>query len=531
MRTTMLLLIALLALPLLAQTPPATPSPSAEKESFTIQPGSVEQGARAFAIRLVANKTAGFSNSSSKPPSLTFSAGVTLVAGSLQMLNQNEAQASIDVDAEAAGTIEVKLELFSVNGTKTLTTLRATLGIVGASALPGSQAEVGAESVKLVQVNVATPQTAGVLVIKGKVAGTVSIKAPTGTNFSAAPVATVDSGTINSPALAQTNTVFTFSIGNSALADVTVRVDSIQYNTQFFGLVAALGDLTCEISGGALSNQTALVVNAFTAKTEIKGSNDNNETTQLPANPPTGSEDSNSSTPGANAGTAPINPGQGRALDDADTPRRERRTNNNGANSGGRTSEYSNESGRNLGGVNNQPPAPNYDNPDAGAAPGPVAPGSSGLAVSPGGAGTGGDMGGTGRISSETGETKDEENKLETTTPEPKVLEISPGLHFCDKDFHPVTALVLDKAVAGEAGGRVWIVLKLKADKQADKIETVTIKLTVNGSTRELALTETGKNTGEFRCGKDGILVIANENPDSNTEEKAAEPPKPRFDR
>jgi hypothetical protein len=85
--------------------------------------------------------------------------------------------------------------------------------------------------------------------------------------------------------------------------------------------------------------------------------------------------------------------------------------------------------------------------------------------------------------------------------------------------------------VAGEAGGRVWIVLKLKADKQADKIETVTIKLTVNGTTRELALTETGKNTGEFRCGEDGILVIANENPDSNTEEKAAEPPKPRFDR
>ena len=140
-------------------------------------------------------------------------------------------------------------------------------------------------------------------------------------------------------------------------------------------------------------------------------------------------------------------------------------------------------------------------------------------------------MGGTGSITNENVEKEEVDKKLETAKPGPRELEISPGLHFCDKDFKPVTALVLDKAVAGEAGGRVWIVLKLKADKQPDKIETATIKLTVNGVTRELALTETGKNTGEFRCGEDGILVIANENPDSNTEEKAAEPPKPRFDR
>jgi hypothetical protein len=152
-----------------------------------------------------------------------------------------------------------------------------------------------------------------------------------------------------------------------------------------------------------------------------------------------------------------------------------------------------------------------------------------GGAASPAGGGAA-SPGGTGSISNddpapETGK------KLEPGKAEARKLEITPGLHFCDKNFSPVTALVLDKAVAGEAGGRVWIVLKLKADKQPDKIETVTVKLTVNGTSRELTLTETGKNTGEFRCGKDGILIVANENPDSNAEEKEAAPPKPRFDR
>jgi hypothetical protein len=524
MRITAVFLMLLFALPLAAQAPQAPP-PSADKESFTIQPGSVERGARNFAIRMVANKAAGFSNSSSKAPALTFSAGVKLVAGSLQVLNQNEAQASIDVDNEAAGTIEVKLDLFSVNGSKILTTLRATLGIKGTIALGGSQAEVGAESVKLVQVNVATPQTAGALLIKGEVSGAVRITAPTGTNFAAAPVATIDNGQINSPALEQTNTVFTFSIGNASLADVTVRVDSIQYNTQFFGLVAAQGDLACELTGAALSNQTALVVNAFTAKTEVKGGNDNSETAPPANNGDTGSEESAST---SQPSTGAVEP-QGRSLDNSRTerPSRDRETRNPGSSNGGGT--RLSEQPRSNGGAGNQAPLPDYNQPAEGGAPAPAAGG--GAAVSPGGAAGSNEMGGTGSITNENVEKEEVDKKLETAKPGPRELEISPGLHFCDKDFKPVTALVLDKAVAGEAGGRVWIVLKLKADKQPDKIETATIKLTVNGVTRELALTETGKNTGEFRCGEDGILVIANENPDSNTEEKAAEPPKPRFDR
>jgi len=533
MRLTTLCLLALFALPLAAQLPPGTtpppaPDPSAAKESFVVQPGSVDRGARAVAIRLVANQAAGFSNSSSKAPSLTFGAGVTLVAGSFQLLNQNEAQASIDVDNDAAGTVEVKLELFSVNGTKVLSTLRGTIGIKGTTPLAGSQASVGAESVKLVQVNVAAPQAAGALLISGKIAGSVTIKAPTGTAFVAAPTVTTDAGDINSPSLQQTNTVFSFSIGNASLVQVNVRVDAIQYNTQYFGLVAQQGDLACELSGAALSNQAALVVNAFTAKTTIAGSNDNTPSEPIPpaTNPPASESSDSTSTPApGNINTA----GGGRSLDTQPGERRTRREDNNG---GGARTVAPGGSTSNPGA--NPPPPPRFNQPnDGGAAPAPApAVGGAGGAAAPAGGGPGANpMGGTGGISAGEGETKAPDKKLETAPEKPRVLEIDPGLHFCDKDFKPVTALVLDKAIAGEAGGRVWIVLKLKKDKQPDKIETVTVKLTVNGVMRELALTETGKNTGEFRCGKDGILVIANENPDSNAEEKPPEPPKPRFDR
>lgn len=533
MRYLACLLIALCAAQLAAQSLPpgtTTPDPSAAKESFVIQPAAVERGVRNFAIRLVANETAGFANSSSKPPALTFGAGVKLVAGSFSLLNQNEAQASIDVEADVEGTVEVKLELFSVNGTTVLKTLRASLGIKGVSDVSGSQAKVGAESVKLVRANVSDPQPAGVILISGTIAGTVSIKAPTGCAFSVQPTATTSSGDINTPALATANTVFSFSIGNPALDNITVRVEGIQYNTQFFTLAGgAEGDLACEITGAALSNQTALVVNAFTARTTIAGSNDN--TTPAPATPTgTGSQSSNSST-GKSATPSSINTGS-RPLESSDNNRANRDRNNRNNQGGGLSSQPvpagpQSSPPRQPGGPGAVPlPDQGGPAPQQGPAPA-VGPAGGGAAKAGGGA----TMGGTGSITQEKVDGSELERKLETAKPEPKTLEVSPGLYFCDKDFKPVSALVLDKMIAGEAGGRVWIVLKLKKDKQSDKVETVTVKLTVAGVSRELALTETGKNTGEFRCGKEGILVVANENPDSNREEKEAEPPKPRFDR
>ena len=530
MRNTICLLMFICAAQLAAQTlPPGTPTPdpTQPKESFVMQPGAVDRGARGLAIRMVANDPAGFANSSSKQPTISFGAGATLSPGTFQLLNQNEAQCSIDVDEDAESTIEVSIELFSVNGTTVLKTLRATLGVKGTSTVSGSQAKVGVESVLLVQANVEDPQPAGVIVISGSIAGTVSIKAPTGCAFEALPTATATSGTINTPKLDQANTILTFGIGNSTLADVTVRVEGIEYNTQFFGLVGGVeGDLACEISGGALSNQTALVINAFTAKTPIQGSNDNGDAPPPTETPATGSE-SSASTSNPNSGTS-VNTGS-RPLDSSSNNRADRnnRRTNNG---GGRSSTPLGSSGESSRpGSSGFRPVPNRSGPLPNtSAPSPGPAGGGGVISKSGGSSGAG--GGSGSISQENTSKDEMDKKLETKT-EPKVLEVSPGLHFCDKDFKPVTALVLDKIIADEAGGRVWIVLKVKKDKNPDKAETLTVKLTVNGTSRELALTETGKNTGEFRCGKDGILVVANENPDSNAEEKTAEPPKPRFPR
>jgi len=533
--TLMILMLGLCSAPLLAQTPPAgipeTPDPTAEKESFVIQPAAVEPGAQAVALRFVSNTPAGLSSSSSKPPAVTFGAGVTLIPGSFQLLNQNEAQCTVNVDNEVAGTVEVKIELFSVNGTSTLKTLRATLGIKGTTAVSGSQAQVGAESVLLVRANSADPQPAGVILIKGKVAGSVTVTAPTGCNFSEIPTASIDNGDINSPALAQTNTQFTFSIGNAALNDVAVRIEGIKYNTQYFALAGGVeGELACEITGAALSNQTALVVNAFTAKTTIEGSNDNTESTTPAAD--TGSETSASTDPESTSNPVSVNNPTSAGSRPLETSNRSNRNNRNRTGNTGRsgTIKRANTTAR--------PPSPapatgrpaglrnNNSRPNTRPNVGSPAPNSGGGASSAGG--TGGAMTGTGYGSEETRPRKETEGTIQVKK-KPKKLQVSPGLHFCDKDFKPVTALVLDKAVSGEAGGRVWIVLKLEKDKHPDKVETVTVKLSVNGTTRELVLTETGKHTGEFRCGKDGILVVASENPDSNAEEKDAEPPKPRF--
>jgi hypothetical protein len=526
MRYLTCLLLTLCVAPLLAQGAPA-PDPSAAKESFVLQPAAVERGVRNFAIRLVANEPAGFATSSSKPPALSFGAGVKLVAGSFSLLNQNEAQASIDVESDVEGTVEVKLELFSVNGTAVLKTLRASLGIKGVSDVSGSQAKVGAESIRLVRVNSSDPQPAGVILISGAIAGSVSVKAPTGCAFAVQPTVSTSSGDINSPALASANTVFSFAIGNPSLNAVTVRIEGIQYNTQIFKLAGGTeGDLACEVSGAALSNQIALVVNAFTARTTIEGSNDN--TTPAPAaGTGTGSQSSNS-TSGTGATPSSINTGS-RPLESSNNNRANRdRANRN--NQGG-ASQPAPQAGatRAPSGPGAVPLPPQGG--QAGAAGGAPAAGVGGAGGGATKAGGGATMGGTGSITQEKVDGSELERKLETAKPEPKTLEVSPGLYFCDKDFKPVSALVLDKMIAGEAGGRVWIVLKLKKDKQPDKVETVTIKLTVAGVSRELTLTETGKNTGEFRCGKEGILVVANENPDSNREDKEAEPPKPRFDR
>jgi hypothetical protein len=510
------------------QAPPATP----EKESFVIQPKNLATGAKDVTLRLVCNTASGFNTSSSRPPELKFGAGVTLKPGSFTLLNPNEAECRVDVADDAFGTCAVSLELYSVNGTQVLSTLRATLGIGGPVAVTGSQAKVGAESVELVRVNVSAAQKAGTLVILGRVAGTVRVNAPTGTAFVKLPAVSTSGGDINTPALSASNTVLTFGIGNPSLDDITVRVAEIEYNTQLFGLAGGTGtELACEISGAALSNQSALVVNAHTALTTVAGKNDTVSNT--PAKPTdSGSQGSNSTTPQTPQGNV-TQRGDGRSLE-SNTPRTPRQPRDQGGQGGVSPAGPVTQTSGPQGGNPPPPPQPGVapavqpqPQPQPAPAGGPAAPAPAAAA------------GGKNAADGSMRPVRPDDPPAPGTTGTGRVrvegqaapMVVSPGLYFCDKDFNVLGAVVLDKTVGGEAGGRVWILLKRAKDKDPTRVETVTVKLKVCGVERELVLTETGKDTGEFRCGKEGVLLLAPENPDSNTVEAPAEPARPRLPR
>lgn len=534
---TRILLIALLATPLAAQLPTLpdgvqAPPATAEKESFVVQPKNLAAGAKDVTLRLVCNTASGFNTSSAKPPELKFSTGVALKAASFALLNANEAECRVDVADDAFGTCDVSLELFSVNGTQVLSTLRATLGLTGPVSVTGSQAKVGCESVELVRVNVSNAQKAGALLIMGRVTGAVSITAPTGTLFSKAPAVTTTAGNINTPALGSNNTVFTFTIGNAAQDDLTVRVGDIEYNTQLYGLSGGTANaLACEITGAALSNQSALVVNAHTAKTTVAGRNDNTSTGGSGSTTPPPAEETPTTTQPAasvnNPGT-----GQGRSLEDSPRERRNRDNQPQGGSSGAlQPSGRAQSEGPRP--ANNPPPPPQIQ--PAGGQPGqaPPQPAPAGAApvASGGGTGTNAADGSIKPMPAQQPQPGTTSNNRLTVEDKPAPLVVTPGLYFCDKDFKALGAVVLDKTVGGEAGGRVWILLKRAKDKDPTKVETVTVTLKVCGVARELVLTETGKDTGEFRCSKEGVLLLAAENPDSNTEEATAEPAKIRLPR
>ncbi len=518
MRATILIAMGMILAGALAAQ--GTPQATAAKESFVIEPGTLQSGVQNAAIRLVSNTPSGFSNSSSKPPAVKFSAGVALVTGSFSILNQNEAECRVNVERDTVGTIEVSVQLFSVNGSKVLKTLRGTLGITGVQDVAGSQAKVGVESVRLVRVNVPDAQPAGTIVISGTIAGSVLITAPTGTSFFEAPKVSTSAGGISGAKLESSNTVFSFSIGNAGSDNLTVRVTDIRYSTALFASSGGVeGDLACEISGGALSNQSALVINAFTAKATVDGSND------VQDQPSTDSESSDStdeSTPTALPSN--INTGNRRELDnERNRNNRNRENRNNSRNPGttpGRSVDGGRTSSRGPGAVPRTPNAPpvqgNAQGLPAGAQP--VAPG---RGENP--------LLGTGSAGEEPGDGKSKLAPGDKPAKAPDPLVVTPGLNFCDKDFQPVTAVVLDRIVAGEAGGRIWIELRLAKDRDPEKAESVTVKLTVAGTMRELTLNETDKNTGIFRCAKEGVLLVAQENPDSNEPEAANIPPKPRY--
>ncbi len=520
-----LLVVVFLAAPLCAQTPPTsipTPQASESKESFVLEPSGLATGVQAATLRLVSNAPAGFASSSSRQPEIKFGEGVKLVTGSFRLLNANEAECKVNVEADAMGVCDVSLIFYSVNGSKVLSTQRATLGLLGPAKVGGI--DVSVESSPVVRVNVTDAQSAGVIVLSGNLGGVVTLTSPTGTRFSRAPSPVTNKGTIGSPALAENNTQFNFIV-NSGQADTVVRVTEISYDTSLFTTTGgALGALNCAISGAALGGQSTLVANAHTALTTIAGSNDN---TDAPAD--TGSQGSNSSSSGetTGGGTSQNNPTSGTGASRTRETERPSRTDggNNNRDSGGRSVNSPAQPGGGSAPRESNPPPPGPQNPGVQPAPGgraepPRGPGP-GAAPAPAG-GSQPRSGGDGSATAST--SKPGEEKPPTVAEEPKVVLITtPGLYFCDKDFKPLDILVLNALVAEKAGARVWISVKLKADKTPE-IDTIDVTLRVCGVSRTIKLTETGKTTGEFRCDKSGVLLVSEEDPDSNvSDEKAVE--------
>jgi hypothetical protein len=533
------LLMPVLATPLAAQTQP-TASP--EKESFAILPGTLASGARNVTLRLVANKSGDFATSSSRPPELQLDAGVSLVAGSLRLLNTNEAECQVHVENEAFGTAGVQFKFFGVNGSTVLKTMQATLGIGGPSSVTGTPASVAVDEVLLVRVNVPEPQTAGAVLLRGRITGTVIMNAPTGVTFAVAPEVTSAGAEVNNPRMDAGNAVFSFGIGNPSLEEVEVRVGGIRYSTSLFGMTGGVqGNLALELSGTALGGREVLVVNAFTARATMEGTNDS---TAPP--PPQGTQGS-PSTANTATGGASVSTGTRSSFDSSNRPRWDGANRNRPEGGWGpRTPAAAPPlpappQPPSRGTIRNVPPA-------VGGAPGAQqqdqATGSTGpQAASParpvGNAPAGAIN--TGRMEWKPTEQANGDTPRHTgdtgggmeARPAPEDngnLGIEPGIYFCDSNFRPVSALVLDRIVAGEAGGRVWILLRLPRTRTPDKVDTVTVKLTISGVTRDLNLTETGPNTGEFRSDREGILLVSGANPDSNTE-RQANPPRPRQPR
>lgn len=521
-----LLLLTGLAARLQAQGGPQLPANSSQaspsRESFLLEPSGLATGAKDAYLRLVSNTPAGFASSSSKQPEIRLGEGVKLVTGSFRLLNPNEAECRVNVDPDAFGTVEVSLLFYSVNGTSVLSTQRATLGLLGPTKVSGI--DVSVESVALVRVNVSETQAAGVVVLSGPVNGALTLVAPTGCRFSRAPQVTTSKGSINTPGLSEGNTQFSFGVGNAAQESAVVRIAEIFYDTSTFTLTGGTpGALNCELRGGALSGQSTLVANAYTALATIAGTNDNVDTQPTPGNQGSNSTSTPDGAPVTT--TVPGDSASGGTGRSRDSERPPRQGNQGNPPAPARSSAAPSGSTSPQGGSSAPPPpapATRGDVPpppprgDAPAPPRAVPAGS-------GGSGAGGD-GGARWVN-------DPKPAAPAEAPDtaPKMALITtPGLYFCDRDFRPVDMVVLNSLVSDRASARVWIVVKLEKDKNPDAVETIDVTLRVSGTARQLKLTETGKNTGEFRCDKAGVLLVSDENPESNPAEKPVSEPKAR---
>jgi hypothetical protein len=543
------LALAILAIGCVTAVAQDAPEPSPEHEPFSIQPGTIESGAANVELRLVSTTPAGFAVSSARPPRLTFGAGVTLVEGSFEVLNQTEARCVVNADSEAFGTVEASIRFYSLSGNSVLKTMRATLNVGGPLGIDGTQASIRADA-RLVRVNVTEPQAAGDIEIRGNISGTLSVTAPTGVSFSSAPTVSVAGGNSASPRLESNNTVFSVNIGNPEGGEVTVSLTGIRYVTAMFGVSGGVeGALAVEVGGSALGGNSALAVNAFTAKTELEGEPDEDETEQPP--PEGGSNGNNEEQAaeqvpvgGGTIGTPPTSSSQRRDSSRADGssgPRQPgpagqpgQRWQGGNFQGGGGGRQVPSRAGGGRPGGNRAGGGGGGGGQQAGGG------GESGGGQSPqqsGGARqTPANVGGSqGHLTErmqpgdyEPGSSGEGARLRGERVRGPEDLPTAPGIYFTDRDFNPVSAVVLDRVIGSEAGGRIWVKLVLPNTRTPDRVDTVTVRVTIAGSTREITLTETGPNTGEFRCSRDGILIVSGEDPDSTTDPSQREEVAPR---
>lgn len=100
-----------------------------------------------------------------------------------------------------------------------------------------------------------------------------------------------------------------------------------------------------------------------------------------------------------------------------------------------------------------------------------------------------------------------EKTKAISEFPQTKKFESSKTLYFADKDFKPLSSVILQATQNKKYHKqKVWVVLERGADLTPE-VDTVKVTLRLGGKEREITLKETGAQTAVFHSKKEGIDI------------------------
>ncbi len=561
-RTATLLLLVACASTLQAQT-----TPSAAAESFLVMPKTIAAGTNSQKIRLEAASPDMFASSSSRAPRLSFGAGVTLVDGSFILLSPSEAEASVNVLANAAGTVEVRMTFYSTDGKTAVRQERGTLGVSVQSTIAlqapaggtasGGEVKIRAASIPLLQTNVDTPQMLGDLTLEGGVNGELVITPPVGTQFiqGSVPSVSVTQGNANltNPRLDASLATFRVNVINGSYATIRVSVSGMTIDTSGYGRLGGQpGALSTSVSGLGLGpgttggSQPVAVVNAHTAISKLEGNQIVD--TGIGNTPPAGGTDTDTTTPPAAqnttvgsyvGGSAGASSGRredrnstleslNRARADMDAARNLARTQQMQAYNSRlgmpqrpQVRQWQNNTDRRATPPQPQPQSPPGEAGGAFGAGGGNRSGSGGIPMGlarPEGGPAGSDeyptsLGEDGptALDERNGDSIDggwsAKDQPDYRTGKVTPLAASSRLYFTDSKFQPLAGVILQPGPAGERESRVWVVMERSPVKGAEEAATLNIILRIGRNYREVALTETEAGSGVFRCDPSGIDV------------------------